>query len=82
MIYEHIEGVEVTAQFTWENNLPYRYRLEIVLKDAAPSGKTVCVVMQNPGYQGRRIKGLGSNISQKNHDESPAHDVGQGEFGL
>ena len=60
MIYEHIEGVEVTAQFSWENDMRYRYRLEIVLKDAAPSGKTVCVVMQNPGYRGRCGRQVGS----------------------
>ena len=28
----------------------YRYRLEITLKDASPTGKTVCAVMQNPSY--------------------------------
>lgn len=52
MRYEHIDGVEVTAQFSWENDLHYRYRLEIVLKDAASTGKSVCVVMQNPSYAG------------------------------
>lgn len=53
MIYEHIDGVAVTAQFSWENDMRYRYRLEILLKDAAPTGKTVCVVMQNPSYARR-----------------------------
>lgn len=52
MVYEHIDDVTVTAQFAWEGDLRYRYRLEIVLKDAAPTGKTVCVVMQNPSYAG------------------------------
>jgi len=55
MRYEHIDGVEVTAQFSWENNLHYRYRLEIVLKDADPTGKTACVVMQNPSYAGESV---------------------------
>jgi hypothetical protein len=50
MIYEHIDGVSVAAQFAWEGELRYRYRLEIVIKDAAPTGKTACVVMQNPSY--------------------------------
>lgn len=49
-IYKHIDGVKVTAQFSYENGLHYRYRLEIVLIDAVPTGKTVCVVMQNPSY--------------------------------
>jgi hypothetical protein len=50
MIYEHIDGVSVKAQFVWEGDLRYRYRLEIVMKDTAPKGKTACVVMQNPSY--------------------------------
>jgi hypothetical protein len=52
MIYEHIDGVSVIAKFTWEGELRYRYRLEIVLIDAVPTGKTACVVMQNPSYAG------------------------------
>jgi hypothetical protein len=55
MIYEHIDGVNVTAQFAWEGDLRYRYRLEIVLNDEVPSGKTVCVVMQNPSYAGEDV---------------------------
>lgn len=55
MIYEHIDGVAVAAQFSWENDMRYRYRLEILLKDAAPTGKTVCVVMQNPSYAGEDV---------------------------
>lgn len=50
MRYEHIDGVEVTAQFSWENDLRYRYRLEIALNNASPAEKTACVVMQNPSY--------------------------------
>ena len=55
MIYEHIDGVSVAAQFSWENDMRYRYRLEIVLKDALPNGKTACVVMQNPSYAGEDV---------------------------
>lgn len=55
MRYEHIDGVEVSAQFSWENDLRYRYRLEIVQKDAVPTGKTACVVMQNPSYAGEDV---------------------------
>jgi hypothetical protein len=55
MIYEHINGVTVTAQFAWEGGLRYRYRLEIVMKDAAPKEKTACVVMQNPSYAGEDV---------------------------
>ncbi|MHB9118958.1 MAG: DUF1643 domain-containing protein [Burkholderiales bacterium] len=55
MRYEHIDGVEVTAQFSWENDLRYRYRLEIVLKDAVSTGITACVVMQNPSYAGEDV---------------------------
>jgi hypothetical protein len=55
MIYEHIDDVTVTAQFAWENDMRYRYRLEVALKDALPNGKTVCVVMQNPSYAGEDV---------------------------
>ena len=55
MIYEHIDGVTATAQFAWEGNLRFRYRLEIVLKDCTPTGKTACVVMQNPSYAGEDV---------------------------
>ncbi|BBP00342.1 DUF1643 domain-containing protein [Sulfuriferula nivalis] len=55
MIYNHIDDVTVTAQFAWENDLYYRYRLEIVLNDAAPTGKTACVVMQNPSRAGENV---------------------------
>lgn len=55
MRYEHINDVEVTAQFSFENDLHYRYRLEITLKDASPAGKTACVVMQNPSYAGEDV---------------------------
>ena len=50
MRHEHIEGVKVKARFTEENGLRYRHWLEIILKEAPASGKTACVVMQNPSY--------------------------------
>ena len=55
MIYKHIDSVTVSAQFAWEGELRFRYRLEIVLKDAVPTGKTACVVMQNPSYAGEDV---------------------------
>jgi hypothetical protein len=48
MLYSHIDGVEVTALFSREGESRYRNRLEITLKDATPTGRTVCAVMQNP----------------------------------
>lgn len=48
MIYQHIKNVSVTAQFAWEGEVRYRYRLEVAR--GGTSGKTVCVVMQNPSY--------------------------------
>ena len=53
MRYEHINDVAVTAQISFENGLHYRYRLEITLKDASPTDKTACVVMQNPSRVGQ-----------------------------
>lgn len=55
MIYEHIDGVEVTAQFSQEGDKRFRNRLEINLRDAPLSGKAVCVVMQNPSYAGEDV---------------------------
>lgn len=55
MIYKHMDGVSVVAQFEWENGLYYRYRLEITMDNASLHGKTVCVVMQNPSYAGKDV---------------------------
>jgi len=55
MRYEHIGGVAVSAQFSTEGESRYRNRLEITLKDAVPTGKTVCAVMQNPSYAGEDV---------------------------
>ena len=55
MRYEHIGGVDVSVQFSLEGESRYRNRLEITLKDAAPTGKKVCAVMQNPSYAGEDV---------------------------
>lgn len=55
MIYNHINNVTVTAQFAWEGDLRYRYRLEIILNDAETTGETICVVKQNPSYAGEDV---------------------------
>lgn len=59
MRYEHIKGVEVAAQFGWEDDwryrYRYRYRLTITLTRGEPLGKTVCVIMQNPSYAGEDV---------------------------
>ena len=55
MRYEHIDGVDVTAQFSHEGESRYRNRLEITLNEAAPTSKTVCAVMQNPSYAGEDV---------------------------
>jgi hypothetical protein len=55
MIYKHIDGVKVSAHFSSEGESRYRNRMEITLNDAAPTGKTVCVVMQNPSCAGEDV---------------------------
>ena len=55
MIFEHIDDASVTVQFAWEGELRYRYRLEVALIDATPTGKTTCVVMQNPSYANEHV---------------------------
>jgi hypothetical protein len=65
MIYEHIDGVSVKAQFVWEGELRYRYRLEVVMKDSAPKGKTACVVMQNPSYANADVADRSVQFMQK-----------------
>ena len=55
MKYEHIDNVTVSAKFAYEGEFRYRYRLDVVLNNADISGKTVCVVMQNPSYAGEDV---------------------------
>lgn len=53
MIHKHIEDVSVTALFASDGGIRYRYRLEIARRNA--TGKTVCVVMQNPSYASEEV---------------------------
>lgn len=53
MIYKHIDGVKISAQFSSDGK--YRYRLDIVLQLKPIKGKTACVVMQNPSYAGEKV---------------------------
>ena len=74
MRHAHIEGVKVKARFSEENGLRYRHRLEITLKDSHPSGKTACVVMQNPSYANeevadKSVQFMEKVVFQKNHPE-------------
>jgi hypothetical protein len=55
MKYRHIEGAQVSAEFSEEGGLLYRYWLDIVVPDKAGKGRTACVIMQNPSYAGREI---------------------------
>jgi len=48
--YKHISGVHVTSDFSDENDMRFRYRLEIALKAPSLQGRIACVVMQNPSY--------------------------------
>jgi hypothetical protein len=48
MSYKHIKSVTATPKFTVEKGRKFRYRLEVTKLDAPVSGKTVCLVMQNP----------------------------------
>ena len=50
MTYKHIGGSIVSAEFALVGGFRYRYRLEISSSDAVATGKTACVVMQNPSY--------------------------------
>ena len=50
VLYKHIPGAVVRAEFRFDGNVHYRYRLDIALSDAAATDKTACVVMQNPSY--------------------------------
>ena len=48
MVYRHIAGVHVTADFSGDRK--YRYRLEVRKAATGTAGRTVCVIMQNPSY--------------------------------
>lgn len=55
MQYRHIAGVTVVAKFASEGVLRFRYRLEVTMHRGKASGKTACVVMQNPSYATEEI---------------------------
>ena len=66
MRYLHIKGVSVKADFSAEDEVLYRYRLEIQ-KDGAPrSARTVCAIMQNPSYAGEEIADKSVQFLEKN----------------
>jgi hypothetical protein len=53
MMHRHINDVSVTALFATDGEIRYRYRLEIARYNV--TGKTVCVVMQNPSYASEEV---------------------------
>lgn len=55
MSYPHIAGTQVFAEFSEEEGLLYRYWLDIVMPDKVGTGRTACVIMQNPSYASREI---------------------------
>jgi hypothetical protein len=72
--YKHIDGVAVKAEFSKENGLHYRYRLQISLKNSPSAEKTACVVMQNPSYAGedfadKSVQFMEKVVFQKNFPE-------------
>jgi len=50
MRHAHIPGVKVKARFTLEKGRRYRHWMEITHSQRPKTGKTVCVIMQNPSY--------------------------------
>jgi len=52
MRYRHIDNVAVSADFSTEGGVRFRYQLEVRKAGAPKSLKTVCFVMQNPSYAG------------------------------
>lgn len=72
MIHRHISDVSVLAQFAWEAGVQYRYRLEVAR--GGTSGKTVCVVMQNPSYASedvadKSVQFMEKVVFEKGHPE-------------
>ena len=66
MPYLHIKNVSVSADFSTEADILYRYRLEISRDGAPESSKTVCVVMQNPSYAGEEEADKSVQFLEKN----------------
>ena len=66
MRYLHINGVDVKADFSTENGILYRYRLEIRKIGSPASSKTVCAIMQNPSYAGEEEADKSVQFLEKN----------------
>lgn len=66
MRYLHINGVKVRADFSTENGLLYRYRLEVTKIGASDSVRTVCAVMQNPSYADEEVADKSVQFLEKN----------------
>ena len=64
MTYRHIDGVEVTAQFS--DDRKFRYRLDISMPNFSPAHETACVVMQNPSYASERVADKSVQFMEKN----------------
>ncbi len=76
MIFKHIDGLKVSAQFSKDEK--YRYRLEIVLQSNPVQGRTICVVMQNPSCAGEKIADKSVQFMEKvvfQRGLSEFHDV-------
>ena len=63
MRFKHIDGVNVKAKFS--EDLRFRYRLKITLKNSPAFGKTACVVMQNPSYAGENMADKSVKLMEK-----------------
>ena len=74
MRYLHINDVVVKAEFSTENGVLYRYRLE-VSKLGSPEGSlTVCAVMQNPSYANEEVADKSVQFLEKNIFERGLHE--------
>jgi hypothetical protein len=66
MRYLHIKGVSVKADFSTEDDVRYRYHLEIQKIGAPSSARTVCAIMQNPSYAGEDVADKSVQFLEKN----------------
>ena len=66
MRHLHIKNVLASADFSTEEEVLYRYRLEVKMTDASISSETVCVVMQNPSYAGEEVADKSVQFLEKN----------------
>ena len=80
MRYNHIAGVNVSAEFTEENGERYRHWLEIELQAGPNNPLTACVIMMNPSYAcvefaDKSVQFMERVVFQKGFPEF--HDVGR-----